>query len=199
MAMIIATCTLAGCQKESERTGYETEISKTEKIAREVTKLIMQTEYHQRIMVFSDGRIRSMIFPISNQPQTETRSSPPRCSPGWRYGGSFTSEAALLRAVSGIIEINNRNGYGTQMSIQHYRQFLILCHRRGTQMGCPYCPPSERPRCPSPAVYFFPHPSNCHWFFFCEYGAAICKECPADLHWNVELETCDYPYRAGCR
>jgi hypothetical protein len=63
------------------------------------------------------------------------------------------------------------------------------------------CPPGEVPKCRFPdGEYstFFPHPNDCHWFIYCSHGLAYCKECPADLHWNVESETCDYPYRAGC-
>jgi hypothetical protein len=58
------------------------------------------------------------------------------------------------------------------------------------------CPAGDVPKCPFPdPVYsvFFPHPNEGHWFFHCSNGVAYCKECPADLHWNVEIETCDYP------
>ena len=64
-----------------------------------------------------------------------------------------------------------------------------------------YCPPGEVPLCPFPdGMYstFFPHPNDCHWFFHCSNGVPYCKECPAGLHWNVWLETCDYPFNAGC-
>ena len=63
------------------------------------------------------------------------------------------------------------------------------------------CPDGEVPQCPfpdDPLFTFFPHPNDCHWFFQCSNGVAYCKECPADLHWNIALETCDYPDRAEC-
>ena len=63
------------------------------------------------------------------------------------------------------------------------------------------CPPGQPPMCPFPDCefsVFYPHPNDCHYFFYCSNGVAYCKECPADLHWSVELETCDYPFRAGC-
>ena len=63
------------------------------------------------------------------------------------------------------------------------------------------CPDGEVPDCSySDGVNFtfFKHPNDCHWFFHCSNGVAYCMKCPADLHWNVELETCDYPSRAGC-
>ena len=72
-----------------------------------------------------------------------------------------------------------------------------------TRADEPFCPPGEVPKCPFEKddgfAVFFPHPNDCHFFFHCSDGVAYCKECPADLHWNVELETCDYPYRAGCQ
>ncbi|XP_069691017.1 peritrophin-1-like [Periplaneta americana] len=63
------------------------------------------------------------------------------------------------------------------------------------------CPPGSQPTCPFPdpaLSVLFPHPTDCHWFFHCSNGVPYCKECPANLHWNKQLDTCDYPYRAGC-
>jgi hypothetical protein len=65
---------------------------------------------------------------------------------------------------------------------------------------CPL-PRISIPACPlrdSEFSVFFPHPSDCHWFFHCSNGVALCKKCPANLHWNTKLETCDYAFRAGC-
>ena len=66
--------------------------------------------------------------------------------------------------------------------------------------GDPGCPECEVPNCPPDMGFsvFFPHPTDCGWYFECENGIAYCKQCPADLHWNTELDACDYPYRAGC-
>ncbi|MCL2562138.1 MAG: carbohydrate-binding module family 14 protein [Rikenellaceae bacterium] len=62
------------------------------------------------------------------------------------------------------------------------------------------CPPGPVPECPDDSVFehFFPHPTDCCWFFYCMHGVAFCVKCPADLHWNVQLETCDFPSLAGC-
>ena len=63
------------------------------------------------------------------------------------------------------------------------------------------CPQGEVPKCPFPdgqQSTFFPHPNDCHWFFHCKNGVAYCMPCPFELRWNVELETCDYPYQSGC-
>jgi len=72
---------------------------------------------------------------------------------------------------------------------------------RVTQVPKLSCPPGPVPECPFPDLeffVFFPHPNDCHWYFYCSNGVAYCHECRADLHWNVEIETCDFPYRAGC-
>ena len=63
------------------------------------------------------------------------------------------------------------------------------------------CPAGEVPKCPSTDgefSTFLPHPNDSHWFFLCSNGVANCLECPADLHWNVELDTCDFPFRPEC-
>lgn len=64
------------------------------------------------------------------------------------------------------------------------------------------CPPGPVPECPFPEPEYtvsFPHPNDCFWFFHCNNGVAYCKNCKVEgLHWNAELETCDYAYRAGC-
>jgi len=48
------------------------------------------------------------------------------------------------------------------------------------------------------SIRFFPHPHDCHWFFYCSDGNAYCRKCPAGLHWNVDLDVCDWPHDAGC-
>ena len=63
------------------------------------------------------------------------------------------------------------------------------------------CPPGVIPECPFPGgefSVFFPHEYDCEWFFHCHNGVAYCKKCPAGLHWNKWLDTCDYPSRARC-
>jgi len=70
-----------------------------------------------------------------------------------------------------------------------------------TTTPAPPCPPGELPKCPfpdGPYSTFFPHPNDCHWFFHCSHGVPFCKVCPAGLHWNAKLDTCDFPFRAGC-
>jgi hypothetical protein len=63
------------------------------------------------------------------------------------------------------------------------------------------CPEGPVPECPfpdPPLSVFFPHPSDCHWFYHCSNGVAFCAECPFGLYWNVDLETCDYAREADC-
>jgi hypothetical protein len=57
----------------------------------------------------------------------------------------------------------------------------------------PDCPTDD----PDSSV-FFPHPSECQFYFECRDGVTYCRKCPSDLHWNKDLEKCDYPCVAGC-
>lgn len=45
---------------------------------------------------------------------------------------------------------------------------------------------------------FIPHPTNCSKFFSCGSGIYGEMECPARLHFNDQLKTCDWPSQAGC-
>jgi hypothetical protein len=45
---------------------------------------------------------------------------------------------------------------------------------------------------------FFPHSHCCNCFYHCSNGVAYLKYCPANLHWNVFFETCDFPEIAKC-
>ena len=63
------------------------------------------------------------------------------------------------------------------------------------------CPEGPIPQCPFPDPnysVFFPHPNDCHWYFHCSNGVAYCRPCPDGLHWNTELDVCDWPFRSGC-
>ena len=65
----------------------------------------------------------------------------------------------------------------------------------------PVCPAGPLPRCPpidGKFPTFFAHANDCHWFFKCSHGVPHCKPCPEKLHWNTQLNTCDFPFRAGC-
>lgn len=57
------------------------------------------------------------------------------------------------------------------------------------------------PRCPviNPEyVLHLPHEYDCTKFYKCDWGRAILFDCPAGLHFNRELQVCDWPYSAGC-
>ncbi|KPI99545.1 PREDICTED: peritrophin-1-like [Papilio xuthus] len=44
-----------------------------------------------------------------------------------------------------------------------------------------------------------PHPADCELFYYCVGDVAICRQCPAGLHFNPIKHVCDYANRAGCR
>ncbi|PSN32385.1 hypothetical protein C0J52_24587, partial [Blattella germanica] len=64
------------------------------------------------------------------------------------------------------------------------------------------CPAGKVPNCPFPdpaLSVFFPHENDSRWFYHCSNGVAYCKVCPFGLHWNANLDTCDWPEHVRCR
>ena len=43
-----------------------------------------------------------------------------------------------------------------------------------------------------------PVPGDCSSFYSCSNGVAILMHCPDGLHFNAELDVCDWPQDAGC-
>ncbi|GFR09421.1 peritrophin-1 [Trichonephila clavata] len=43
-----------------------------------------------------------------------------------------------------------------------------------------------------------PHPNDCSKFFMCDSGFSYLKACPAGLHFNPALQSCDYPSNVPC-
>lgn len=62
-------------------------------------------------------------------------------------------------------------------------------------------PPTRPPRICPPAngdfSVFLPH-ADCERFYHCVWGVPIEMHCPRGLHFNVQINACDYPERAGC-
>ncbi|MCL2562050.1 MAG: carbohydrate-binding module family 14 protein [Rikenellaceae bacterium] len=54
------------------------------------------------------------------------------------------------------------------------------------------------PHCPPGVEVFLPHPENCCLYFKCFNGVALLRACPLGLHFNAQLEACDWPEMAGC-
>ena len=108
----------------------------------------------------------------TNRPFTRSGNVSCGCRPGDRG-----TSARLRCAADGCSQVVGCGSWG-----------LSMCTGRWV-----ICPEGEWPICPCRGTHFFPHPNDPHWFFICVDGAAFCEECPADLHWNVEFETCDYP------
>ncbi|KAJ8925723.1 hypothetical protein NQ315_009571 [Exocentrus adspersus] len=57
----------------------------------------------------------------------------------------------------------------------------------------PHCPAKDR-RSP----VFFAHEVSCTRYYECSNGIPYLMRCPAGLHFNQKLRTCDYPNHAGC-
>ncbi|GJQ66565.1 hypothetical protein Trydic_g4545, partial [Trypoxylus dichotomus] len=59
--------------------------------------------------------------------------------------------------------------------------------------SCPFFP------APPANVTFFPHDSDCNRYCMCDwFGFAHDMPCPAGLHWNPTIDTCDWSWDAGC-
>ena len=43
-----------------------------------------------------------------------------------------------------------------------------------------------------------PNPADCSTFFSCSNGVPILMHCPDGLHFNPELDVCDWPQNVGC-
>ena len=60
-------------------------------------------------------------------------------------------------------------------------------------------PPGSCPT-PGPLEYtvLLPNPTDCSSFFSCSNGIPVLFQCPGGLHFNNELQTCDWPDNANC-
>ncbi|XP_063238754.1 uncharacterized protein LOC134540148 [Bacillus rossius redtenbacheri] len=43
-----------------------------------------------------------------------------------------------------------------------------------------------------------PHPGSCALYLVCDHGAPVVAKCPQGLHFNRDLQVCDWPRAAGC-
>ncbi|XP_071053327.1 uncharacterized protein [Onthophagus taurus] len=56
------------------------------------------------------------------------------------------------------------------------------------------CPDDMNPE----KVDFLVDDKDCTVFYKCDWGKPVKFDCPSDLHFNKELEVCDWPDKAGC-
>jgi hypothetical protein len=54
----------------------------------------------------------------------------------------------------------------------------------------------EEFKCPEPNGNFA-HP-DCTKYYACSWDRPIVMDCPAGLHWNDKIKSCDWPQNAGC-
>lgn len=47
-------------------------------------------------------------------------------------------------------------------------------------------------------IILLPNPLSCESFCSCEWGKAYYRACPTGLHFNANLQVCDYPQNANC-
>jgi hypothetical protein len=63
-----------------------------------------------------------------------------------------------------------------------------------TLTGYLYCPPVD----PLGYTVLLPNPDDCSSFFMCSNGVPILQKCPGGLHFNANLNVCDFIGSAGC-
>ncbi len=59
----------------------------------------------------------------------------------------------------------------------------------------------EQVTCPAEngeSALHLPNPRDCGSFCKCDWGVAHWFDCPPNLHFNPELQVCDWPWNAGC-
>lgn len=66
-----------------------------------------------------------------------------------------------------------------------------IYYRNYRDMGCPIFNQLE--------TVHMPHPHSCNQYFTCLSKSALLQTCPANLHWSIEKNMCDYPDDAQCR
>ncbi|KAJ8714654.1 hypothetical protein PYW07_002879 [Mythimna separata] len=54
--------------------------------------------------------------------------------------------------------------------------------------------------CPTnPLIHWLlPHETDCNAFYYCVWGSLVETRCPATLHFNRDIQVCDWPRDAGC-
>ncbi|XP_022906208.2 peritrophin-1-like [Onthophagus taurus] len=60
------------------------------------------------------------------------------------------------------------------------------------------CPNDKCPAVNNEYPVYFAHPETCGRFCQCDWGVAYDMPCPDGLHFNTELNVCDWPADAGC-
>jgi Chitin binding Peritrophin-A domain len=64
-------------------------------------------------------------------------------------------------------------------------------YRNYKELGCPDFNQHE--------TVHLPHPHSCNQYLTCLSKSVLLQTCPANLHWNIEKNMCDYPDDAQCR
>ncbi|CAB3360586.1 Hypothetical predicted protein [Cloeon dipterum] len=86
----------------------------------------------------------------------------------------------------------------------HFNQHLKVCdlaERVRCSMEVSVSNKCQGVLCPAQNVGFAvhkPNPGDCGSYCKCNWGTPIWFKCPSGLHFNPELEVCDWPRNAGC-
>lgn len=56
----------------------------------------------------------------------------------------------------------------------------------------------QQPACPASGRFFYPHPTACEFFYFCENGHRSLQQCDAFFHWDCRKQRCVSRSEAQC-
>lgn len=90
--------------------------------------------------------------------------------------------------------------FSSAVSIESFLIILIVAtavlagpqiyYRDYKGMGCPEFNQDE--------TVHLPHPFACNKYLTCLSKSVLEQSCPGNLHWNIEMNMCDYPDNAKC-
>ncbi|XP_017770116.1 PREDICTED: endochitinase-like [Nicrophorus vespilloides] len=74
-------------------------------------------------------------------------------------------------------------------------------HPTTTEVSTTQSKPENGVKCPTengPVPVFHRHQTDCTKYYICDWGHPFMMDCPAGLHFNADLNVCDWPANANC-
>ncbi|XP_017778857.1 PREDICTED: probable chitinase 3 [Nicrophorus vespilloides] len=74
-------------------------------------------------------------------------------------------------------------------------------HPTTTEVSTTQSKPENEVKCPTengPVPVFHRHQTDCTKYYICDWGHPFMMDCPAGLHFNADLNVCDWPANANC-
>jgi hypothetical protein len=111
-----------------------------------------------------------------------------------------------MKQKNGVSKFNCGSGFVVILRVFYISGFspaslmlpaLLACF--GPPVSAAVLPPGICPLSdPLQHTVMLPHPTDCSSFFKCSNGVPILTHCPAGLHFNEQINVCDWPQNANC-